>query len=134
MQQGLPPPPTPLRAYLLPAALVVAHVPLQLGAVGEGVAAVRAAVVVLAGLVPILDVLLQRGVALVAPGAVGAGVQLGEGVRGSWDREEELSPDTTEADGRGRGRGGGFCRPGYRFHRRLPSPLGSAHPQELRDR
>jgi len=67
--------------YLLPGAPVVAHVPLQLRAVGEGVAAVRAAVVVLAGLVAILDVLLQRGVALVAPGAVGAGVQLGEGVR-----------------------------------------------------
>lgn len=74
--------PPPLRGYLLPAALVMAHVPLQLGAVGEGVAAVRAAVVVLAGLVPVLYVLLQRGVALVAPGAVGAGVQLGEGVRG----------------------------------------------------
>lgn len=44
--------------YLLPAAPVMAHVPLQLRAVGEGVAAVRAAVVVLAGLVPILYVLL----------------------------------------------------------------------------
>lgn len=60
---------------------MVAHVPLQLRAVGEGVAAVRAAVVVLAGLVPVLDVLLQRGVALVAPRAVRAGVQLGERVR-----------------------------------------------------
>lgn len=80
---GLLPPHSPPGRYLLPAALVVAHVPLQLGAVGEGVAAVRAAVVVLAGLVPVLYVLLQRGVALVAPGAVGAGVQLGEGIRGS---------------------------------------------------
>lgn len=83
-----------LWCYLLPAAPVMAHVPLQLGAVGEGVAAVRAAVVVLAGLVPILYVLLQRGVALVAPGAVGAGVQLGEGIRGSWDGQNKLSWDT----------------------------------------
>ena len=60
--------------------------PLQLRAVCEGVAAVRAAVVVLAGLVAILDVLLQRGVALVAPGAVGASVQLGEGIWGAWKR------------------------------------------------
>lgn len=59
--------------------------PLQLRAVGEGVAAVRAAVVVLAGLVAILDVLLQRGVALVATGAVGASVQLGEGIWRAWD-------------------------------------------------
>lgn len=60
---------------------MVAHVPLQLRAVGEGVAAVRAAVVILAGLVAILDMLLQRGVALVAPRAVGARVQLGERIR-----------------------------------------------------
>jgi len=60
---------------------VVVHEPLQLGAVGEGVAAVRAAVVVLAGLVAILNVFLQRSVAFVAPGAVWASVQLGEGVR-----------------------------------------------------
>lgn len=57
--------------------------PFQLRAVGEGVAAVRAAVVVLAGLVAILDVLLQRGVSFVAPGAVGARVQLGEGIWGA---------------------------------------------------
>lgn len=68
----------------------MAHVPLQLGAVGEGVAAVRAAVVVLAGLVPILYVLLQRGVTFVAPGAVGAGVQLREGIRGSCEREDKF--------------------------------------------
>lgn len=47
-----------LCSYLLPAAPVMAHVPLQLRAVREGVAAVRAAVVVLAGLMPILYVLL----------------------------------------------------------------------------
>ncbi len=61
--------------------------PLQLRAVGEGVAAVRAAVVVLAGLVAILDVLLQRGVALVAPGAVRASVQLREGIWCACDRD-----------------------------------------------
>ncbi len=61
--------------------------PLQLRAVGEGVAAVRAAVVVLAGLVAILDVLLQRGVALVAPGAVRASVQLGERIWCACDRD-----------------------------------------------
>lgn len=47
----------------------------------------RAAVVVLAGLMPVLDVLLQRGVALVAPRAVRAGVQLGEGVWRACSRE-----------------------------------------------
>lgn len=67
----------------------MAHVPLQLRAVGEGVAAVRAAVVVLAGLVPVLDVLLQRGVALVAPRAVRASVQLGERVGRACGGENE---------------------------------------------
>lgn len=76
------------RRYLIFGASVIVmdHVPLQLRAVGEGVAALRAAVVVLAGLVAILDVLLQRGIALVTPGAVGASVQLGEGVGCSWKR------------------------------------------------
>lgn len=69
----------------------MAHVPLQLRAVGEGVAAVRAAVVVLAGLVPILYVLLQRGVALVAARAVGTSVQLGEGIWCACDGEGEGS-------------------------------------------
>lgn len=50
----------------------------------------RAAVVVLTGLVPVLDVLFQRGVALVAPRAVRAGVQLGEGVRRACGRETEV--------------------------------------------
>lgn len=45
--------------HLLLVAPVVAHVPLELGAVREGVAAVRAAVVVFTGFVPILDVFLQ---------------------------------------------------------------------------
>ena len=61
----------------------------QLRAVGEGVAAEGAAEVVLALLVPVLDVLLQGGVALVAAGAVGAREQLGEGVRGAWERGGE---------------------------------------------
>lgn len=79
------------RVYLLSGAPVMAHVPLQLRAVGEGVAAVRAAVVVLAGLVPILYVLLQRGVALVAARAVRASVQLGEGIWCACDGEDEGS-------------------------------------------
>lgn len=54
--------------------------PLQLRAVGEGVAALRAAVVVLAGLVAVLNVLLQRGIAFVAPRTVRANVQVGEAV------------------------------------------------------
>lgn len=69
------------QVYLLLASSMVAHVPLQLRAIGEGVAAVGAAVVVLTGLVAIFNVFLQRGVAFVTPGTVRAGVQLGEGVR-----------------------------------------------------
>lgn len=67
---------------------MVAHVPFQLRAVGKGVAAVWAAIIVLAGLVAILDVLLQRGVAFVAPGAIGARVQLGEGIWGACRRDK----------------------------------------------
>ena len=52
------------------------HVSLQLSAVGEGVAALGAAEVVLALLVAQLDVLLQGRVALVAAGAVGTGEEL----------------------------------------------------------
>jgi anti-sigma-K factor RskA len=57
------------------------HVSLQLRAVGEGVAAVGAAEVVLALLVAVLDVLLQGRQPLVAPVAVRAGQELGEVVR-----------------------------------------------------
>lgn len=74
---------------------MVAHVPLQLRAIGEGVAAVRAAVVVLAGLVAVFNVFLQRGVAFVAPGTVRASVQLGEGVRcacGGGTRQRSMRP------------------------------------------
>lgn len=74
-----------LRRYLFPGGLVLAHVLLQLRAVGEGVAALGAAEVVLALLVPILDVVLQRGIALVATRAVRAGVKLGEGIWCAWD-------------------------------------------------
>ena len=77
---------SPVR-YLFPRALVVAHVSLQLGAVGEGVAALGAAEVVIAGLVAILDVLLQGGVALVTARAVRANVELGEGVWQAWGWE-----------------------------------------------
>lgn len=105
--------------------------PLQLRAVGEGVAAVRAAVVVVAGLVAVLDVLLQRGVALVAPGAVGASVQLGEGVRGAcgWRGTRRVALNQA-APGKPRKseRAVSVCAYGYRFRRRPPSPLDSARP------
>lgn len=77
---------------------MVAHVPLQLRAIGKGVAAVRAAVVILTGLVAILDVFLQRGVAFVAPGAVGASVQLGKRIRcscGGRERETWMIDDAS---------------------------------------
>lgn len=56
------------------------HVSLQLGAVGEGVAALGAVEAVLGLLVPVLDVFLEGAVPLVATCAVRAGQQLGEGV------------------------------------------------------
>lgn len=52
--------------YLIPSALVDRHVPFQLGAVSEAVATLRAAEAFLSLLVSVLDVLLQRAVALVA--------------------------------------------------------------------
>lgn len=61
------------------------HVALQLGAVGEGVVAERAGKVLLVLLMAVLDVLLERRQPLVAPVAVGAGQQLGEGIwRSRW--------------------------------------------------
>lgn len=54
--------------------------PLELGAVGKRVATKRAGEVLLILLVAILDVLLQRCQALVAPVAVGAGQQLGKSI------------------------------------------------------
>lgn len=73
--------------YLIPSALVDCHVPFQLSAVSEAVAALRAAEALLGLLVPVLDVLLQRAVALVAARAVRAGEQLRERVGGSWVTE-----------------------------------------------
>ena len=66
--------------YLLSSSLVGRHVPLQLRAVGEGVAALGAAEVVLTLLVAVLDVLLQGSQTLVAPVTVRAGQQLGESI------------------------------------------------------
>lgn len=62
--------------YLVSASFVGTHVSLQLSAVGEGVAALGAAEVVLALLVAQLDVLLQGRVALVAAGTVRTGEEL----------------------------------------------------------
>lgn len=72
-------------ANLIPGGLVCGHVALQLGAVGEGVVAERAGEVLLILLMAVLDVLLERRQPLVAPVAVGAGQQLGEGIwRSRW--------------------------------------------------
>lgn len=54
--------------------------PLELGAVGKRVVTERAREVLLVLLVAVLDVLLEGRQALVAPVAVGAGQQLGEGI------------------------------------------------------
>lgn len=67
-----------VRFYLIPSALVDRHVPLQLSAVCEAVAALRAAEALFGLLVPVLDVLLQGAVTLVATCAVWAGEQLRE--------------------------------------------------------
>lgn len=72
-----------LYLYLIPPALVDRHVPLQLSAVSEAVAALGAVEALLRPLVPILYVLLQRAVTLVATCAVRTGEQLREGVRSS---------------------------------------------------
>lgn len=64
---------------------------LQLSPVRKGVAALGATEVVFALLVPVLNVLLQGAVTLVAAGAVRAGEQLREGIRGSWVRTHRES-------------------------------------------
>lgn len=66
---------------------------LQLGAVGEAVVAVGAAEALVGLLVAVLDVLLQRAVALVPTGAVRTGEQLGEGVRSSCSRGGGVNGD-----------------------------------------
>lgn len=72
--------------------------PLKLGAVGKRVVTERAREVLLVLLVAVLDVLLEGRQALVAPVAVGAGQQLGEGI---WSSRWQVC-----APGRG-GEGGG---------------------------
>lgn len=83
------------------------HVPLQLSAVCEAVAALGAVEALLGLLVPVLDVLLQGAVTLVATCAVRAGEQLGEGVRSSWvNRNTRLCcNDMCESEGGGGGGG-----------------------------
>lgn len=71
--------------HLIPGGLVCGHMPLQLSAVGERVVAQGAGKVLLVLLMAVLDVLLERSQTLVAPVAVGAGQQLGEGIwRSRW--------------------------------------------------
>lgn len=76
--------------------------PLELGAVGKRVVTERAREVLLVLLVAVLDVLLEGRQALVAPVAVGAGQQLGEGI---WSSRWQVC---TPGWGRqGEGEGGG---------------------------
>lgn len=70
---------------LIPRRLVCGHMPLELSAVSERVVAEGAGEVLLVLLMAVLDVLLQRCQALVAPVTVGAGQQLGKGIwRSRW--------------------------------------------------
>lgn len=70
--------------YLITSALVNCHMPLQLSTVCKAVAALGAAEALFGLLVPILDVLLQGAVTLVATSAVRAGEKLRERIRSSW--------------------------------------------------
>lgn len=76
--------------------------PLELGAVGKRVVTERAREVLLVLLVAVLDVLLEGRQALVAPVAVGAGQQLGEGIWSS--RWQVCTPAWGRAGGEERGR------------------------------
>lgn len=97
-QNGNPP-------NLVPGGLVCGHVPLQLSAVSKRVVAERAGEVLLVLLMAVLDVLLQRCQALVAPVAVGAGQQLGEGIwRSRW---QVCTGDSGRREEEGGGREGG---------------------------
>lgn len=86
------------------------HVALQLGAVGEGVVAERAGEVLLILLMAVLDVLLERRQPLVAPVAIGAGQQLGEGIwrsrwqvwSGGWGRVGEGQKGRWREGGKGK--------------------------------
>lgn len=64
--------------YLVSPTLVDRHVAFQLGPVRKAVVAVRAAEALVCFLMAVLDVLLQRAVALVSAGAVWTRKQLGE--------------------------------------------------------
>lgn len=85
--------------------------PLELGAVGKRVVTERAREVLLVLLVAVLDVLLEGRQALVAPVAVGAGQQLGEGIWSS--RWQVCTP------GRGRRRGGGGKEAGQKVSKSM---------------
>lgn len=78
--------------------------PFQLSAVSEAVAALWAAEALFSLLVPVLDVLLQRAVTLVATRAVRAGEQLRERIRSSWvmkTQEESVVTTYVESEGGG---------------------------------
>lgn len=77
--------------------------PLELGAVGKRVVTERAREVLLVLLVAVLDVLLEGRQALVAPVAVGAGQQLGEGIWSS--RWQVCAPGWSGEGKRGRPKG-----------------------------
>lgn len=72
--------------------------PLELGAVGKRVVTERAREVLLVLLVAVLDVLLEGRQALVAPVAVGAGQQLGEGI---WSSRWQVCAPGWGGEGRG---------------------------------
>lgn len=93
--------------------------PLQLSAVCEAVAALGAVEALLGLLVPVLDVLLQGAVTLVATCAVRAGEQLRERVWGSCVKKkthtrEEFCKDVCESERVGGGVGGGAK--GFKTH------------------
>lgn len=78
--------------------------PFQLSAVSEAVAALWAAEALFSLFVPVLDVLLQRAVTLVATCAVRAGEQLRERIRSSWvikTHEESVVTTYVKSEGGG---------------------------------
>lgn len=77
--------------------------PLELGAVGKRVATERAREVLLILLMAVLDVLLEGRQALVAPVAVGAGQQLGEGI---WSSRWQVCAPGRGERGRPKGQRG----------------------------
>lgn len=84
------------------------HVPLQLSAVGEAVAALGAVEALLRLLVSVLDVLLQGAVTLVASCAVRAGEQLRERIGSSCvEKKDKCCKDIYQSEGEGRK--GGCC-------------------------